>query len=106
MPTGGLEGGDVSGAEFARARQILASPGETFPAVSHPESIRDKARVAAIAVHDGVDENEGMAQADGALVQGRRLVLDPSLRVAKRLVDGDGDFVMWKAEVALSGAES
>jgi hypothetical protein len=73
----------VSG--FTRSSEFFAAPGKFGAPTFHGNDVRNEARVSSIAVRKGMDHDQFIMKADGALVHIVCLVFQPIRGIAEKL---------------------
>lgn len=101
---GSLQRIDIAQTNVACALQILGTPTEDKPFMPLGKHIRHQARVAAVAVREGMDQNQPMMETDCKFVGRIGSVFQPIACIAQQGGEAFADFVVRDANVFLGGA--
>ena len=86
---------------FARGSKFFTAPGKLGTPTFHGNHVRKEARMSSIAVRKGMDQDQFVMKADGALVNIVGLVFQPMRGIAEKLREPFTNFTQWDAEILL-----
>src|SRR6185312_14408389 len=99
---GGLERGDVGGANLSCRPQIAFAPGEGFASQSSNEKVRHEARPPTISVREWMDINQGMMETHREFIRRVDFVLNPGADIVIYVAHVDRHLPIRRADILIA----